>query len=103
MLAAALAKYGAAEVLQKTEVAKPAAGPGQVVVKNMAVSVNPIDFKVRSGALAPGQEGPESPLIVGWDSAGVVESVGANVANVKAGDRVVFAGDLRGCPIDRDK
>ena len=58
-------------------------------------------MKVRGGALAPGQEGPEQPLVVGWDSAGVVESVGpqVNVDNKNqktfaVGDKVVFAGDL---------
>jgi len=94
MFAAAFTKYGAADVLTKTEVPKPTASEGQIVVKNMAVGVNPIDFKVRAGALAPGQEGPEKRMIVGWDASGTVEEVGPKVSQFKVGDKVVYAGDL---------
>jgi len=55
-----------------------------------AVSVNPVDTKVRASIKAAVQP----PRILGWDAAGVVESVGDAVRLFKPGDRVFYAGDL---------
>lgn len=54
-----------------------------------AVSVNPVDTKVRANAAADGQ-----PKVLGFDAAGVVEAVGAQVTLFKPGDRVMYAGDI---------
>ena len=51
MKAIVLTDYGGAEKLEVREVPDPRAGPGQVTVKVAATSVNPIDWKLRSGAL----------------------------------------------------
>ena len=64
---------------------KPKPTGAQVVVQVKAVSVNPIDTYIRSGAVA--MELPK-PFILGCDLAGVVETVGPNVKRLKAGDRV---------------
>ncbi|HYQ71708.1 MAG TPA: zinc-binding alcohol dehydrogenase family protein [Gammaproteobacteria bacterium] len=56
-----------------------------------AVSVNPVDTKVRAGIRAAEQP----PRILGWDAAGVVESVGDAVTLFKPGDRVFYAGDIQ--------
>ena len=61
-----------------------------LLVKVAAVSVNPVDYKVRSGARQP----VEQPRIGGWDVAGTVESIGSDVTLFKAGDAVYFAGDV---------
>lgn len=61
-----------------------------LLVKIEAISVNPVDCKVRQRVNAP----LDTPKILGWDAAGVVESVGENVSLFKVGDRVFYAGDI---------
>ncbi len=61
-----------------------------LLVKIEAVSVNPVDYKVRQ-KIADTQN---PPRILGWDAAGVVESVGEKVSLFKQGDRVFYAGDI---------
>ncbi len=51
-----------------------------------------MDGKVRSGAIKTVEEG--TPLIVGWDAAGIVEDVGSEVSLFKKGDEVYFAGNV---------
>jgi NADPH:quinone reductase-like Zn-dependent oxidoreductase len=80
-------KYGDPDVLHVGEVEEPHAGPGQIRVAMRAASVNPIDWKLRSGALE--QWMPlELPKIVGYDGAGVVDEVGEGVEGVAVGDEV---------------
>ncbi len=77
---------GDPDVLQLTTVADPTPGPGEVVVRVGATSVNPVDVYVRAGAF------PilgEPPFALGWDLAGTVESVGAGAEAFAVGDRVV--------------
>lgn len=63
--------------------------PRDVLVRVMAVSVNPADWKVQAG-ITPGSE----PVILGYDAAGVVEAVGPGVSTLSVGDEVWYAGDL---------
>lgn len=73
--------------LQIDEVAEPVAHPGQVVVRNLATSLNPIDPGRASGAMR--QIFPiEFPWTPGGDVSGVIASVGEGVANFKIGDPV---------------
>jgi zinc-binding alcohol dehydrogenase family protein len=72
------------------EVAAPTPGPRDLLVAVRAVSVNPIDTKVRMRA----QGTPEQPKILGFDCAGIVESVGPEVTLFKAGDEVFYAGSI---------
>jgi NADPH:quinone reductase len=61
-----------------------------LLVKIEAVSVNPVDYKVRQRI----EIAEDPPRILGWDAAGVVESVGEKVSLFKPGDRVYYAGDI---------
>lgn len=86
MKAAVIDGYGGADRLEIREVEKPAPGPGQLLVRVRAASVNPLDWKMRSGRmryLKPGR-----PLILGYDLAGEVEAIGAEVSHFAPGDAV---------------
>lgn len=85
MKAAYIETTGGPEVIQFGEIDAPEAGPGQVLVRVAATSVNPIDTYIRGGA--DYWELP-NPFIVGCDFAGKVESVGEGVEGLKVGDRV---------------
>ncbi|MET0877791.1 MAG: zinc-binding alcohol dehydrogenase family protein [Tardiphaga sp.] len=69
----------------------PTPGPRDLLVRVKAVSVNPIDTKVRASA-TPAQG---EARVLGWDAAGVVEAVGAAVTLFRTGDEVFYAGTLK--------
>ena len=72
------------------DLAEPVPGPRDLLVRVRAVSVNPVDTKVRMrGAPADG-----APQILGYDAAGIVEAVGAQVTRFRPGDAVFYAGAL---------
>jgi len=74
------------------EAVKPVPGPNDLLVKIDAISVNPVDFKIRqSGAQ---NTVLETPKIIGWDAAGIVQAVGQDVTLFEVGDSVYYAGDL---------
>ncbi|WP_420995048.1 zinc-binding alcohol dehydrogenase family protein [Cupriavidus sp. 30B13] len=68
----------------------PVAGPRDLLVRVHAVSVNPVDTKVRAGVNPPAG----TARVLGFDAAGVVEVVGADVTLFKPGDAVFYAGDI---------
>jgi len=76
--------------LVEVEVLTPEPNGRDLLVRVKAVSVNPVDVKVRSRLKTV----EEQPKIIGWDAAGVVESVGSEVSLFKAGDEVYYAGDI---------
>jgi NADPH:quinone reductase-like Zn-dependent oxidoreductase len=80
-------RYGAPEMLHVEEVDEPHAGPGQIRIAVRAASVNPLDWKLRSGALAEVMP-VELPMIVGYDASGVVDEVGDGVDAASEGDGV---------------
>ena len=87
MRAQLLEQYGGPEVLHLTEVDAPTAGAGQVRVKVAFVALNPIEWKLRSGAFA--SIVPLTlPTILGNEVSGVVDQVGEGVDGLKVGDRV---------------
>jgi NADPH:quinone reductase-like Zn-dependent oxidoreductase len=91
MQAVQVNQYGGPEVLELAESPDPHAGPGQVRVVVHAASVNPLDYKIRSGATAG--DGPTSfPVLLGFDAAGVVDEVGEGVTDVRLGDAVFGLG-----------
>ncbi|NDL62997.1 zinc-binding alcohol dehydrogenase family protein [Acerihabitans arboris] len=67
---------------------KPTPGPRDIVVAVKAVSVNPVDTKVRAGAAVT------APRVLGWDVAGVVDQTGPEVTLFKPGDEVFYAGSI---------
>jgi NADPH2:quinone reductase len=69
---------------------KPEAAGRDLLVRVEAVSVNPVDTKIR----APGKPARTTPLVLGWDAAGVVDAVGPAVSRFKPGDHVFYAGDV---------
>jgi len=71
---------------------KPVATGKNILVKIAAVSVNPVDFKIRKNAAK--DKFLETPKIIGWDAVGTVEAVGDEVTLFKAGDEVYYAGDI---------
>ncbi len=79
-----------ADALEDVTLADPKPGERDLRVRVHAISVNPVDTKVRKRAAPPAGE----HKVLGWDVAGVVESVGAKVSLFKPGDRVWYAGDI---------
>jgi NADPH2:quinone reductase len=77
--------------LVEFEAEKPAPGPLDLLVRVRAVAVNPVDTKIRASL---GTQPLDTPRILGWDAAGTVEAVGAEVVGFSAGDEVFYAGDL---------
>ncbi len=81
--------YGGPDVLQLREISPPAPADGAVLIDVHAVSVNPIDWKIRSGRMAGGAP-LASTMITGRDGAGVVAKAGAGLDPSLAGRRVAF-------------
>src|SRR6266545_881700 len=75
---------GGPEVLELMEVPRPDPGPTEVLVRVGGAGVNPVDWKTRQGGGNLGQP----PFTIGWDVAGVVETVGRGVTRFEPGERV---------------
>jgi NADPH:quinone reductase len=90
MRAVGFTEFGDPSVLGIVTVSKPSPGPGQVLVRVEAATVNPTDLGFRRGgrALPPGME---PPFIPGMDLAGVIDAVGPEVAQWQPGNRVMAA------------
>ncbi|MEU8238377.1 NADP-dependent oxidoreductase [Actinoplanes missouriensis] len=95
MRAARFHEYGPADVLVVDDAPEPHAGPGEIRIRAAAASVNPIDFKTRSGVLRDYYPA-ELPAIPGRDAAGTVDEVGDGVTGVAVGDRVFGLGGIFG-------
>jgi NADPH:quinone reductase len=74
---------------QDVELPVPTPGPRDLLVRVKAVSVNPVDTKVRSTV-----KDASEPKILGFDAAGIVEAIGNEVSLFKPGDEVFYAGDI---------
>jgi NADPH:quinone reductase-like Zn-dependent oxidoreductase len=89
MKAIVLEKAGGVENLIMKDVEQPVAKEHEVLVEVKAISINPVDFKVRSNEdLLNMICGDQRPVILGWDIAGTVVSVGDKVAHFENGDAV---------------
>jgi NADPH:quinone reductase-like Zn-dependent oxidoreductase len=86
MKAVVLEQFGDVNNLQLEDVDEPAVGAGEVRVRVRATSVNPIDWKIRSGAV---RGRIELPAILGRDLAGEVDKVGEGVTGFTKGQRVM--------------
>lgn len=82
--------FGEPDVFRLADIERPAAGPGQVVVRVAWTGVNPADWKARRGWLAP-YFNYRFPFVVGFDAAGTIAETGEGVTGFAAGDRVVTA------------
>jgi NADPH:quinone reductase-like Zn-dependent oxidoreductase len=85
--AIAVREWGGRDKLELIEHDVPPVGPDGVLVRVRAAGVNPVDTKIRQGAMA-GQFPYHFPVILGWDAAGVVEEVGPAVTWFRPGDHV---------------
>lgn len=87
--------FGKPSVFQYKEISKPELQPGHVLIQVKATSVNPIDTKVRAGAVPA--VAPEFPAVLHGDVAGLVSAVGEGVTEFNIGDEVFgCAGGFRG-------
>jgi len=94
MKAMIIRESGAPSVFEAAEIPVPQIGPGQVLVRVGATSVNPVDWKIRK--LGP-PYGPEMPAVLHGDVAGTVEAVGTDVSTFVIGDEVYgCAGGVKG-------
>jgi NADPH2:quinone reductase len=95
MKAIVLSRFGGPEVLELRELARPAPGPGDLLVRVMAAGTNPVDAKLRADAhwakLTP-------PTVIGYDAAGVVEATGPGVTDFAPGDEVYYTPEIVGNP-----
>lgn len=76
------------QALVDTELPMPLAGPHDLLVEVRAVSVNPVDTKIRQGSAV------KEPRVLGWDASGIVRAVGASVTLFAPGDEVFYAGSI---------
>lgn len=74
------------------ETEKPTPKGHDLLVKILAISVNPVDFKIRQSAAI--DTILDIPKIIGWDAVGIVEAIGEKVSRFKIGDEVYYAGDI---------
>lgn len=95
MRAVVLAKFGGPDLFELRDVERPKPGPGEMLVRVIASSVNPVDAKLRADGrwanLKP-------PVILGYDVAGIVEEIGAGVMEFKPGDEVYYTPEIFGNP-----
>ena len=75
-----------AEAFILEEQPKPDPGAQHLLVRVIAIGMNPVDTKVRQRS--------EKDVVLGWDAYGIVEKTGAGVTGFKAGDKVFYAGDI---------
>ncbi|MGP4712800.1 MULTISPECIES: NADP-dependent oxidoreductase [unclassified Psychrobacter] len=89
MQAYLLHKAGGIENLTLSEIDTPMPKDGEVLIKIKAISINPVDVKIREmPKLLDKVYGTDRPLILGWDIAGIVHAVGRDVTDFKADDKV---------------
>ncbi|MEV5537057.1 NADP-dependent oxidoreductase [Saccharopolyspora shandongensis] len=95
MRAARYHEYGGIETLVIEEVPESRPGPAEIRIRVSAAGVNPVDWKVRSGAVRDVLP-VELPAIPGRDAVGVVDEIGDKVRGVSIGDRVFGLGGVTG-------
>lgn len=87
MKAFLLTRYGGPDATELRDIPVPEAGRGEVLIRVHAAGLNPVDYKIRDGALKAIQPIP-LPVVMGCELAGVVEKVGEGADRYKPGDRV---------------
>jgi NADPH:quinone reductase-like Zn-dependent oxidoreductase len=87
MKAVRIHSFGGPQVLTQDEVTRPDPEADELLVRVHAASINPVDWKIREGEFAPISE-DRLPITLGRDVSGVIEAVGACVAEFKPGDEI---------------
>lgn len=93
MKAAVIHQYGDSSQLEVSDIAVPAIKADEVLVENMATSINPIDYKARQGLLQ-GMFQWQFPVVLGWDIAGRIIAVGDDVHDFHVGDAIFARPDI---------
>lgn len=93
MMAVRIHEYGGPDVLRLEDAPVPVPAAGEVLIRVHAAGINPVDWKTREGRLK-GRVEHRLPLILGWDVAGVVETLGPGVTQFKTGDAVYARPDI---------
>lgn len=93
MKAVRIHEYGSPEVLRYEDAPRPTPGTAEVLVRIHAAGINPIDWKIRAGDVR-GWLKYTLPMIPGWDFSGVIEEIGPNTIDWKAGDEVYARPDI---------
>lgn len=88
MKAVRIHHYGGPEVLTCEDAPRPRPGPGEVLVRTVAIGANPLDDRVRRGGAVARYWTDPFPLILGWTFSGVVEECAADVADIAPDDEV---------------
>lgn|ERR1051325_8555233 len=91
MRALAVTQFGEPEVLKLQDLPEPVPGDDDLLVEVHAGALNPVDYKIRRGALAKGRT---LPIILGFDVSGVVRGMGARVMGFNIGDEVYASPSL---------
>lgn len=86
MQAQIIAQFGSPAVFEMTDIPIPQVQPNHVLIRVMATSVNPVDYKIRQGAVP--DIAPDFPAVLHGDVAGVVEAIGEDITTFKPGDEV---------------
>lgn len=94
MKAVRIHEYGNREVLAFEDAPMPSITSNEVLVRVVAASVNPVDWKIREGYLKE-MISYQLPLTLGWDVSGVVTAVGTNVTRFREGDAVYSRPDIK--------
>lgn len=90
--AMAVTQFGAPEVLQLITCDMPKLESGQLLIKTLAASINPIDYKTRAGlGWAAAQNENNLPFVLGYDCFGIVVGVADGDTQVAVGDKIVAA------------
>lgn len=89
MQAIAITAFGGPDRLTLMNLPVPTCGSDQVVINVQAAGVGMWDVKMRQGSVR--LEGQQFPLVLGWESAGIIEQVGATVTGLDVGTRVICA------------
>lgn len=93
MKAAIIKKYGDIDQFEVTDIDKPVLKKDEVLVQNVATSINPIDYKARQGLLQSMFDW-QFPVVLGWDVAGKIVALGDQVTDFKIGDEVFARPDI---------
>lgn len=93
MRAAIINQYGDSNELEVVDIAVPVIKADEVLVENVATSINPIDYKARQGLLQARFQW-QFPVVLGWDVAGKIVAVGDDVDNFHVGDAVFARPDI---------
>ena len=95
MQAQIITQFGSPTVFEAADIPTPQVLPNHLLIRVAATSVNPVDYKIRQGAVA--DIAPDFPAVLHGDVAGVVEAVGKGVTTFQPGDEVyACAGGIKG-------